>query len=125
MTNIPVVGSFIKLAVFLGGSLIYTIAWIAYRLLRIVFRILQSVLVAIAFAFLGAAYFNATSPTVKSRIGALMQWVVGETPKSERNAKSNHMIDRVRAGGRNPRSGFNKLPTHRWVRHAKIYDRSF
>ncbi len=104
MTNIPVIGSLIKLAVFLGGSLLYTIAWIAYRVLRIAFRILQSLLVAIAFAFLGAAYFNATSATTKNRIGGLMQRVVGETPKSERKAKTKGMIDRVRAGGRNPRA---------------------
>ena len=103
MTNIPVVGSFIKLAIILGGSLIYAVAWIAYRVLRIAFRILQSLLVAIAFAFLGAVYFNATSATTKGRVGGLMQRVVGETPKTERKAKTNRMIDRVRAGGRNPR----------------------
>lgn len=111
MTNIPVIGSLIKLAMILGGSLIYTVAWIAYRVLRIAFRILQSLLVAIAFAFLGAAYFNATSPTVKSRIGGVMQRVVGETPKTERKAKAKSMIDRVRAGGRNPR--------------ARVYDATF
>lgn len=96
--------SFFKLGWFLLSSLIYAVVWIAANILRIAFRFLQSILVAIAFALLGAAYFNAGSPEGKQRIGNLMQRVVGETPKSDRQARTQHMIDRVRANGRNRRT---------------------
>jgi len=103
-------GSVIKFFWFMISSVIYVVALAAYHALRIAFRFLQSVLVAIAFAFLAFAYFNAT-PDGKSKIGRIMQWVVGEAPKQDADSKRKLMATRVRAGGKNKRT--------------KVYDKAF
>jgi len=111
-------GSVLKFFWFMISSVIYVVALAAYHALRIAFRFLQSVLVAIAFAFLAFAYFNAT-PDGKSKIGRIMQWVVGEAPKQDADSKRKQdadskrklMATRVRAGGKNKRT--------------KVYDKAF